>query len=116
MLLYSLSLFAFAAIGGVIMVALRLRRGENPPLGLAVVHGLAAASGLVVLLAATAQAGFSGPSSWSAGLLVIAALGGFVLFGTHLRDRLIGVPLVVTHAGVAVLGFLVLAFAWTAGG
>lgn len=115
MMVYALLLFAFAAIGGVLLVALRLRRGANPPMGLALVHGLAAASGLVVLLASTAQTGFSGLPAWSAGLFVVAAIGGFVLFASHLRDRLLAVPLVAVHAGVAVLAFLLLAVAWSAG-
>ena len=38
-------LFGLGALGGVTLLGLRLR-GGNPPLGLVVVHGLAAAAGL----------------------------------------------------------------------
>lgn len=111
----ALLLFALAAIGGVLLVALRLGRGANPPMGLALVHGLAAAAGLVVLFASTAQTGLSGLSAGSAGLFVVAAIGGFALFASHLKGRLLAVPLVAVHAGVAVLAFLLLAAAWSTG-
>ncbi len=115
MLVIALLLFAFAAVGGLLLTAFRLRRGATPPVGLALVHGRAAASGLLVLLGAVGQGGFSGAPAWATTLFVVAAVGGFVLFGGHLRGRLIGLPLMLAHAGIAVAGFLTLLFAWASG-
>jgi hypothetical protein len=42
------------------------------------------------------------------GLLVLAAFGGFFLAAYHLRKKLPPKPVVVIHAGVAVVGFLLL--------
>jgi hypothetical protein len=42
-------------------------------------------------------------------LLVVAALGGFFLASFHLRQRPGPRPVVLIHAGVAVIGFLLLA-------
>ena len=42
------------------------------------------------------------------GLLVIAALGGFVLFSQHLRKTPLSIPLMVAHASLAVAGFVTL--------
>jgi hypothetical protein len=48
-------------------------------------------------------------STTSVGLFVIAALGGFYLFATHLSGKLIPLGVVGVHATVAVLAFLLLA-------
>jgi hypothetical protein len=41
----SVLLFAIAALGGIVMAIMRLGGRELPPMGLAIVHGLFAASG-----------------------------------------------------------------------
>jgi membrane protease YdiL (CAAX protease family) len=104
----ALVLFAVAALGGLIMAGTRLR-GSNPPLALALIHGAVAAAGLVALIVAVvhASAGTSLPRIALA-LFVVAALGGFVLFATHLRKKNIPVPLMLIHAVVAVGGFVTL--------
>ena len=107
-MLVTLVLFAIAALGGLVLASIRLR-GSNPPLALALVHGAVAAAGLVALIAAVLHASAS-PSSprIALALFVVAALGGFVLFATHLRKRNIPVPLMLIHAVVAVGGFVTL--------
>lgn len=115
MTIASAVLFALAAVGGVALLALRARRDANPPLAVAVVHGLAAAAGLVLLIVAAVQQGFPTTLSISLGLFVVAALGGFVLFATHLRDKLLPLALGVVHGLAAVAGFLVLLYALATG-
>jgi hypothetical protein len=101
-------LFAAAALGGLALAGLRLSGRELPPLWLAIVHGLAAATGLIMLIVAVIGSAASAQARWALGLFVVAALGGFALFSFHLRGRALPVPLVVIHGLVAVIGFVVL--------
>ena len=75
---------------------------------LAVLHGVFAASGLVVLLLALIKVGMQGTPAIALGLLVVAALGGFGLLSFHLRGRALPSGLVVGHALLAVAGFVTL--------
>jgi hypothetical protein len=101
-------LFAIAAVGGVVMAAMRFGGRELPPMGLAVVHGLFAAAGLVTLILAVAGS----QTSWAAVVAVIgfivAALGGFMLFAHHLRRKALPVNYVVIHGAGAVISFVIL--------
>lgn len=107
-MLVTLVLFAIAALGGLVLASIRLR-GSNPPLALALVHGAVAAAGLLALIVAVVQAGATASLPRIAlALFVVAALGGFVLFATHLRKKNIPVPLMLIHAVVAVGGFVTL--------
>ncbi len=107
----SLVLFAIAALAGLTMAILHFR-GQSPPKAvLAVLHGLFAASGLVVLLLALLKTGFSGKAGIAFGVLVVAALGGFVLLSSHVKQRALPSGLVVGHALLAVAGFVVLLLA-----
>jgi hypothetical protein len=110
MLVYSIVLFALAAVIGVYM-ATRVFKGVLPPAGAAVFHGLFAASGLLLLLYAAFLTG--APASQTvliaAVLLVIAALGGFFAVSFHLRGKVPPKALAAVHALVAVAGFCTLA-------
>jgi hypothetical protein len=101
-------LFAIAALGGIALAGIRLSGRELPPMWLAIVHGIVAAAALVSLLAAVAGGGASTTAKAAAAGFVLAALGGFVLFASHLRGRALPVPLVVVHGLVAVLSYLAL--------
>ena len=103
----ALLLFGLAALGGATLLVLRLR-GSNPPIGFALVHGLAAASGVVTLAVAVLAQGAGGKAAYALGLFVLAALGGAFLFLTHLRGRLIPVPVIFAHAALAAAGFVAL--------
>jgi hypothetical protein len=105
MLAIAAILFAVAAVGGVTMLALHLRK-DNLPLPLALVHGAFAAAGLVVLILAVLLAGAS--AVISVVLFVVAALGGFFLFALYLRGSKLPTPLILVHGGVAVVAFLIL--------
>lgn len=98
-------LFALAAAGGAVMAAMRLRGRPTLPLGLALAHGALAAAGLVALIWAVAS-GLSAKTPLV--LFVIAALGGFALFSFQIRNKAIPVGVMMVHALVAVLAFVLL--------
>lgn len=104
-------LFAIAALGGAIMAAMRLRGRELPPLGLALVHGLFAAAGLIALLIVVVGHTTSTQAVVAVVGFIIAALGGFFLFSYHLRRRALPVSLVLIHGVIAVISFIVLLLA-----
>jgi hypothetical protein len=108
MYMYAIVLFAIAAIGGVTMAVLHFRGRTPPPGALATLHGLFAASGLVVLLIGVMNAGMRGSAAIALGLFVIAALGGFGLLSFHLRKRALPNGLVIGHGLLAVVAFLIL--------
>lgn len=101
-------LFAIAAVGGVIMAAMRFGGRELPPMALAVVHGLFAAAGLVTLILAVVGSQASWAAVVAAVGFVIAALGGFLLFAHHLRRQALPVNYVVIHGAGAVISFVIL--------
>ncbi len=107
MLVTAAVLFALGALGGLYMAVSHFR-GRRWPLGLAVVHGLLGASGLVLLAWAIYHAGSTGYLVIALVLFVVAALGGFVLFANHLRGRALPSPVVILHALVAVTAFVLL--------
>ena len=106
----ALLLFAVAAVGGLVIARMRFKGKPYPPMGLALVHGAAAAAGLVTLLALVAKGQAAGATAPLV-LFIIAALGGFGLFFHHLRKVPLPIWLVVVHAVVAVIAFLLLLFA-----
>ncbi len=119
MLLAQIILFALAAVGGIALALLAFRR-RGLPMGLALFHGLLAASGLGLLIASVAIpiAAATGPEAhagapqgtawpvWSLGVFCTAVLGGLILFGGyHLRGKRLPRGLVALHALLAVAGF-----------
>jgi hypothetical protein len=111
MLMIAVGLFAIAALGGVTMAVMHFRGKTPPPVALALLHGVFAASGLVVLLLAVWPQ-FSGRAAWALGLFVLAALGGFTLaLGFHWRGKPLPSGLVAGHGVLAVLAFLILLIA-----
>lgn len=107
MLIYALFAFGIAALGGLILAASVLR-GRLAPWALSLVHAALGATGLVLTLIAV-LGGAGGYVPIALGLLVVAALGGFFLASFHFRQRPGPKPVVVIHASVAVIGFLMLA-------
>lgn len=101
-------LFAIAAVGGVIMAAMRFSGRELPPMALAIVHGLFAAAGLVTLIAAVIGAQTNWASIIAVIGFVIAAIGGFTLFAHHLRRQALPINYVVIHGLGAVISFVIL--------
>jgi hypothetical protein len=107
-MLLAVLLFGVAAIGGVIMALMRVSGREIPPLWLALVHGVIAASGLVSLIISVAVTASHLPALIALSGFIVAALGGFALFSFHLRRKALPLPLVGVHALVAVLSFGIL--------
>lgn len=110
MLLYALCLFALAALFGMYML-MQVLGGRLPPWFAAILHGVFAATGLVLLLYAAFLSGGPAPALVlvAAVLLVVAALGGFVMVASHLQKKVPPKPLALIHAGAAVLGVVSLA-------
>ena len=107
MLTYALIVFAVAAVGGLVLASSVLR-GKLTPWALSILHALLGATGLVLLLLGVMGGSGAGRAVAALGLLVVAALGGFYLASMHLRKTVAPKGVVFLHAGLAVVGFLVL--------
>jgi hypothetical protein len=107
-------LLALAALGGLMMVGIRVSKNQNPPTALALGHGLIAAAGLVTLIYHRINMTPPIPNelNWAIGVFVAAALGGIGMFTLfHLQRRLIPVAFMLVHGLIAVTGFGLLV--WT---
>jgi hypothetical protein len=103
-----IAIFAVAAVVGLTM-AIAAFQGHFPPVPSAILHGVLAATGLVLLLAAVFMKGAAGPALWALGFFLVAALGGFGLaLGFHARRKALPKGMVAGHAILAVIGFLLL--------
>ena len=107
MILTSILLFLVAALAGLYMAA-RIFGGNLPPWIVVILHGLLAASGLLVLIYGLLVGAQPPAAVIGAVLLVIAAFGGFFMFSYQLRKALPPKAVVVVHAIAAVLGVLCL--------
>lgn len=103
MIVTAIALFLVAALGGLYMAA-RIFVGAMPPWAAVIIHGALAAAGLLVLLYAIFTGAQAAALTIGAGLLVIAALGGFFMFSYQLRNLPPPKAVVVVHAIAAVLG------------
>ncbi len=109
MLVNAVWLFAVAAIIGVYMAVLHTRGRTPPPVVAAVLHGLLAVCGVVVLLLGVMQIGLGTTvHSWALGLFVVAALGGLYLVSHHIRGKPLPGGVIVIHGTVAAVAFLIL--------
>lgn len=109
MLVYAIILFAVAALFGLYLIS-KVFGGQLPAWMPVILHGLFAASGLLILLYAAFLAGTPAPGAvtLAAVLLLVAALGGFALFSFQLRKQVPPKALAGVHALAAVAGFLIL--------
>lgn len=101
-------LFLAAAAGGLYMAS-RIFKGAFPPGFVAVGHGALAATGLVLAILAALAPDASPLVRYGAGILFLAALGGFFLASFHLRKVPHPRGVVVLHALIAVAGVACLA-------
>lgn len=108
MLIAAAILFAVAAVGGATMAIMHFRGRTPPPVPLALVHGLLAAAGLVVLILALLETSFAGLGAAALAIFLVAALGGFYLFSLHLRGKPLPSPVILIHGGAAVVAFVIL--------
>jgi hypothetical protein len=107
MLEIAIVLFALAALLGLTLAVQHLKKNDAP-IPLALVHGLAAAVGLVLLIVAVMQMPSAGLAGVALAIFVIAALGGFVLFAMHLMKKALPRGLIFVHGLAAVVAFVVL--------
>jgi len=107
MLTYALIAFAAAALIGLVMAASVLR-DALAPWAFSLVHAALGATGLILLFVAVLN-GTGGLIPIALGTLIVAALGGFYLGFLHLQNKLAPSAIVIIHAGVAVIGVLMLA-------
>jgi hypothetical protein len=107
MLIAAVVLFAVAALFGIILATLHLKK-NNAPIPLALIHGLAAAVGLILLIVFVVQIASGGLPVVALIIFIIAALGGFVLFTMHLMRKPLPRGLMFVHALAAVVAFIIL--------
>jgi hypothetical protein len=102
-------LFGIAALGGVTLAGIRLTRHANPPMALAMLHGLGAAAGLALLAWTAWRVGVDVYAGAALALFLLAAAGGaFLNLRFHRRGITLPVGLMLAHAGTAVLAFVLL--------
>jgi hypothetical protein len=106
MLTTSVIIFAIAAVFGLIVLISLLKNRETPKAAV-YIHGLLAATGLVLLIAYAMSESAKSVTA-SIALFVIAALGGFLLFGRDLMKKAGPKWLAVVHALLAVTAFVIL--------
>ncbi len=106
MVIVCIVLFAVAAVFGVVNV-IRIVVAERAPRATVYIHGLFAAVSLVLLLVYSLMNTASAPIV-ALILFIIAALGGFTLFGIDVATKKPPKWLGFVHGAVAVAGFVVL--------
>jgi len=101
------ALFVIAALGGIVMAAIRFSGKDHPPTALAMLHGFLAAAGVTLLIYGGVFVGMPSLANYGTVVLVLAAAGGVVLnLEYHWKNRPLPKGLMVGHALVAVVGFL----------
>ncbi|MGH8251309.1 MAG: hypothetical protein ACREVI_11560 [Steroidobacteraceae bacterium] len=105
---YAVLLIVVAAAIGLYMAVQHFRGHTPPKAGLAILHGLLAVSGVIVLLLGVWEIGFGTTHTWALVLFAVAALGGLYLVSHHMRQRPLPNGVIVIHGLVAVIAFLVL--------
>ena len=110
MLTIAVLVFAIGALGGLVL-ANSVLRGKLAPWALSLLHAALGATGLVltaiVVLGGSTDIAKIIPTALI--ILGVAALAGFVLASYHARTSSPPKGAVVAHAGIAVVGFLLLA-------
>ena len=98
----AITIFSMTAILGIYLISLVLRDKQTPK-GIAIVHGLFAATGLILLL--TYSNGSEQSPIVSIVVFVIAALGGLILVYKDVVEKQVPKWLAITHGLTAVIGF-----------
>ena len=105
-------LLVIAALGGMLMAGIRLAGKTNPPAWLAMAHGFLAAAPVVLLLYAACTVGLPTLALYGTVLFVIAALGGVTMnLGYHWKNLPLPLGLMIGHAVLAIIGFLLVVMA-----
>ena len=109
MLKIAILIFAIGALGGLVLASSVLR-GKLAPWALSILHMLLGATGLVLTALVVLGGSDAGKGMVPIALLilVVAALGGFYLASIHVKKEVPARGVVFAHAGIAVVGFLLL--------
>ncbi len=108
----STALLALGALGGLVMAGMRFAGRPHPPPSLAMLHGLLAGAALTLLLYAAATVGLPSLAISALVLFLVAAAGGTVLnINYHWKHLALPKWLVLVHAFVAIVGFVMLLMA-----
>ena len=110
MLITTIILFALAAVLGVVLIT-KVFKDEDRPKAVIYSHGTAAAVALVLLIIAYMNQGGTTWLMTSILVFIVAALGGFVMFGREISEKTIPKWLAVVHGLIAVTGFVLLLIA-----
>jgi hypothetical protein len=109
MLQAATGVFVVAALGGLAMAGIRLFGKRNPPVWLTMAHGLLAGAGLTLLVYAAFTSPIPQLAMFALLLFLVAAAGGIVMnLGYQWKQRPLPVPLMVGHALLAILAFVLL--------
>ncbi len=100
-------ILALAAVGGIILAVRNLQQ-HQPPLAAGLAHGVIGAIGLVLLIVAMVKGTSGGAAITALVLLLISAIGGFVLLSLRTRGKSLPKPLMSIHGLAAIIGYLVL--------
>lgn len=102
-------LLTITAIGGATMAVIRFSGKPHPPTWLAMLHGFLAGAAATLLLYAAFTVGLPVLADAAVVLFLLAAAGG-VAMNLNYHWKLLPLPkwLVVVHAGIAVVGYLLL--------
>jgi hypothetical protein len=107
MMAVAVCLFALAAVGGLVMLVQVFRGAQRPWSWLAMGHGFLASAGLTLLIYASLKAGVPGLVNTGLVVLLAAAMGGGLLaLKYHVNMLPLSRPIVIGHALLAVVGFL----------
>ena len=105
-LLIAILLFILAAIFGLVLIT-KVFQNSPRPIGAIIAHGLIAAAGLVLVFICVLRNYEKSPVA-SFILFLVAALGGFIMFGRDMSKKPIPKGLALIHAGAAAVGLLLL--------
>jgi len=106
------ALLVIAALGGVVMAAIRFSGRDHPPTALAMLHGFLAASAVTLLIYGGVFVGLPILANCGTVLLILAAAGGvFLNLEYHWKNLALPKGIMVGHALVAVVGFVLVLLA-----
>lgn len=106
MLETSATLFGLAALGGLGMAFIRTSSKSNPPIWIAMAHGLLAAAGITLLAWAVVRIGADSYAQISLVLFLLAAAGGAWLnLRYHWRNQPLPTGFMWGHGLLAVIAF-----------
>ncbi|MGI9025749.1 MAG: hypothetical protein ACR2GP_09220 [Burkholderiaceae bacterium] len=102
-------LLVITALGGLAMAGIRFGQNKNPPSWLAMLHGFLAGAAITLLLYAALTVGLPRMAVWALVLFLLAAAGGvFLNLGYQLKNLPLPKAVVMVHAVIAVIGFVLL--------